>query len=362
MNLATLRYKAYRLTKKLALGPSLGGPLGSGICRTMEEGMSCPDIASRVVARHPVASATLQTYPFPDSFPVCFPREAAFDPKCVWELRDVIVCPQSGLVRIPDGPILQQSAGSLPRLFNGKVSEVLRGTDGRTVDAPVVPFPVGGYYHALVEYLPNVLLARKAVPGAKVLLSPNHHRFVDRLLDFVGIPKEERIVASGPMLAHRLALAPLWVNGGFVPACDLAALRNAILPKLDEGGGGENRIYISRARSQNRPLARESELEEALSAKGFRILYMEELPIAEQFAAVRNASLVVAPHGAGLANLVAARPGLRVVEMLSLNLYNTCYAKLAVQIGCRYDHMDTLPRGTEFAVDVEGVLRHIDQT
>ena len=56
---------------------------------------------------------------------------------------------------------------------------------------------------------------------------------------------------------------------------------------------------------------------------------------------ISNASTIVAPHGAGLANLVAARPGTEVVEILSRNWFNTCYAKLAVQLGCDYRFVET---------------------
>ena len=56
---------------------------------------------------------------------------------------------------------------------------------------------------------------------------------------------------------------------------------------------------------------------------------------------ISNASTIVAPHGAGLANLVAARPGTEVVEILSRNWFNTCYAKLSVQLGCDYHFVES---------------------
>ena len=37
MCIATIRYKAYRLFKRLTLGSRFGGPLGGNVCRTLEE-------------------------------------------------------------------------------------------------------------------------------------------------------------------------------------------------------------------------------------------------------------------------------------------------------------------------------------
>lgn len=360
MDIASIRYKTYRLFKRLTLGPVWGGPLGTGVCRTLEEGAGSPVVSRHISGSVPVASATVARYPFPKSFPTEFPREAAIDGKRIWMLSDVIVAPASGLVRIPDGPVLQQSAGSLPRLFNQRIADVFRSPERRTLTGPAVLLPNGEYYHILVEHLPNLLLSLRHKPSAKVLLPSNRHVFVDRMLDFVGVPVESRVEFNGPVRVQSLAFAPLWVNSGFIPECDLAVLRDAILSRIPVLPKPVERLYISRTRSRNRPLGREVELETELARRGFRICYFEEMPLAEQFAAIHQAKIVIAPHGAGLANLVAAKPGLRVLELLSRNWFNTCYAKLAVQIGCDYRYLETINSDKGYHVPVESVLEEID--
>ena len=361
MDSALIQYKAYRLFKRLTLGSVCGGPLGANVCRSLEEGMGSPKVSAYVTEIWPVSGASIQRYPFPDSFPPEFPRDAAFDAKCVWRLRDVIAAPDSGLVRIPNGPILQQSTGSLPRLFNKRIADALRRpVDGR-VPGPVVLLPNDEFYHVLVEHLPNVLLTRQFLPSAKILLSHRRHPFVDKLLDFAEIPSEDRMPLDAPVRVDDLVFAPLWVNSGFVPACDLDIVRKAILPRIPSTSNTLERIYVSRSRSRNRPLGREKELERALAERGFTICFFETMTPSEQFAAVHHARLIVAPHGAGLANLVAAKPGLRVLELLSRNWFNTCYAKLAVQIGCDYRYLETIPHGAGFDVPVEAVLEEISR-
>ncbi|TQL69432.1 uncharacterized protein DUF563 [Nocardioides albertanoniae] len=84
-------------------------------------------------------------------------------------------------------------------------------------------------------------------------------------------------------------------------------------------GAGEvdrrwRRVYLSRARSV-RSFANEAAVEEMMAGLGFAIVYAEELSVAEQARVFGAVDIVVAPHGAGLTNLVFCRPGTRVVEL-----------------------------------------------
>jgi capsular polysaccharide biosynthesis protein len=55
---------------------------------------------------------------------------------------------------------------------------------------------------------------------------------------------------------------------------------------------------------------------------------MEDYPLAKQARLVHEAEMVVATHGAGLANLIFARPGTRVIEIVPAGRFNaTCYPK-----------------------------------
>lgn len=346
MKLSIFRYNLYRLLKRVALGPLGGGALGSNLCRTLVEGRAAPTVASHVSDCRKIASACVQSYPFPDDFPPEFPRETAFDAKFVYRLRDVVVVPKTGLAWFPGGPMLQESAGSLPRLFQKRIAATLQRPVPLAEQGPVVAFPSFSYYHVLFDVLANVLHSLSFVPSAKILLPARHPRFVKSILDFLGIPKERRVLAEGPVLVKDLVFSPIWVNGGFIPPVDLAMLRSAILPRIGPGEATSGDIYISRSLSRNRPLANEPEIEEALRKRGFSIVHFETIPFAEQMRLVSGATRIVAPHGAGLANLVAARPGTEVTEILSRNWFNTCYAKLAMQLGCGYHFVESLlPNG-----------------
>lgn len=353
MTIADFRYNLYRAAKRVALGPLAGRALGSGVCRTLAEGRADPAVARHISEDRKIASAYVQTYPFPDDFPPEFPRDAAFDAKFAYRLRDMVVVPRTGLAWVPEGPLLQESAGSLPRLFQKRVAATLRRPVLLPEQGPVIVFPTFGYYHVLFDVFANVLHALSFVPSAKILLPPQRPRYVDGILDFIGIPAERRIPSPGPVLVKDFVFAPLWVNGGFIPPADLSVLRSALLPKIPLSDAGPKRIYVSRSRSRNRPIPNEPELEAFLASRGFSIVHFEDYPFGRQLELVRNADSIVAPHGAGLANLVVARPGTRVVEILFRNWFNPCYAKLAVQIGCDYTFVDIpSPRGGRGGGDV----------
>lgn len=80
-------------------------------------------------------------------------------------------------------------------------------------------------------------------------------------------------------------------------------------------------LYLSRRDSQRRPLRNEQEVEESLSRLGFFVVSFAGRGFLEQIRIIRAARLLVSPHGAGLAHLAFARPGVTVVELMPAVTY-----------------------------------------
>ncbi len=78
------------------------------------------------------------------------------------------------------------------------------------------------------------------------------------------------------------------------------------------------RLYINRLSSPNRKIQREPRLAAALEASGVRNVSMETLSPFDQIQLFHSASLIIAPHGAALTNLLFASPQCRVVELLPM--------------------------------------------
>jgi capsular polysaccharide biosynthesis protein len=192
-----------------------------------------------------------------------------------------------------------------------------------------------GYCHWLLEELPRLLLVSRGEVENLILHAGSEPARAALARRGGG----ERVVEAR-RTAHR-ACAPLLVPAlvGRPGLPTPAALE--LLADFTEGLGrgvspfGE-RIHVSRAKAARRRVTNDGELTEALEAAGFATVYLEELAWADQIAAFRAARVVVAPHGAGLANLAFCAPGTRVVEMVGRDYFNPTFWRLAALRGLDY--------------------------
>ncbi|MCA1242340.1 glycosyltransferase family 61 protein [Stappia stellulata] len=96
------------------------------------------------------------------------------------------------------------------------------------------------------------------------------------------------------------------------------------------------RIYVTRAAAVRRPLRNEAAVRDVLAPFGFEIVDCAGLSVAEQRAVFASAQIVVAPHGAGLTNVVWARPGTGLIEFMPRAHANPCFVDMAAQAGLAY--------------------------
>lgn len=115
----------------------------------------------------------------------------------------------------------------------------------------------------------------------------------------------------------------------------LEKIRSCCPPIRAEDEVHKRKIYISRKRS-SRALPDETEIEYLLKSIGFEVLYLEDLNLATQISYFQKAEIIIAPHGAGLANLVWSNPGTRLIELMPDNFYNPCFANLASILDLEY--------------------------
>jgi capsular polysaccharide biosynthesis protein len=134
----------------------------------------------------------------------------------------------------------------------------------------------------------------------------------------------------------------------------LASFYNAMSPASPQPDSAE-RIYISRRETYRRPMRNEEALEQELVARGFSIVRLEELRLSQQIEKFRSAKLVVAPHGAGLANLVFCKEGTLVYEMLPQHNVRSTFFHLAQYHNLQYhgDGFKALPNDPRGRWDVK---------
>jgi len=99
------------------------------------------------------------------------------------------------------------------------------------------------------------------------------------------------------------------------------------------------RLYISRNDAVLRRVTNEAEIVAMLDRYGFEPVESGRMLFEEQVRLFASAGIIVAPHGAGLANLMFCRPGTKVLEFFPANYIDDGLCRLAVGMGMDYRHM-----------------------
>lgn len=95
-------------------------------------------------------------------------------------------------------------------------------------------------------------------------------------------------------------------------------------------------LYLCRDDAPRRPLRNEAAVARLCADRGFRTVRMADMPMAEQVALFAGARRIVAPHGAGLANLLFSSAGAALLELHMDRYVNWCFRRLAATMGVRY--------------------------
>lgn len=151
-----------------------------------------------------------------------------------------------------------------------------------------------------------------------------------------------------------------WFKRAYVPA---AAQQQAANPPM------RKRIYVSRGDAPARRLANEDEVLRHLTPLGFTAVLLSKLSMAEQAVLFNEAEIIVAPHGAGLTNLVFCKKDTRVVEIFPPQWAPACFMALASSVGCNYRHVvagrdrqagPSRPQFDDIRVSIPELLNAID--
>lgn len=105
---------------------------------------------------------------------------------------------------------------------------------------------------------------------------------------------------------------------------------------VDDAAPAQRKIFISRAKAERRRLINEDQLWPLLEAEGFERVFMEELSFEEQVELMKSTAVLVAPHGAGLTNMMFCQKGTHIVEIADLGFPNPNFYALAAAMGHNY--------------------------
>lgn len=175
------------------------------------------------------------------------------------------------------------------------------------------------YYHHLVDYMFNLYYVDRS-PHAKslpLLMLQMQFPFQREIAQHLGLSSDQVIEVEPLSVVRCRALSV--IPGSFRKFGDAPDpgvfewIRERFVGK--QAGRRGRRIYISRRLAATRKVSNEAEVVALLSKKGFETIALEELSFAAQVELFAECEVVVAAHGAGLANVVFSPPGCTVIEM-----------------------------------------------
>ena len=271
-------------------------------------------------------------------------------------LHDVVVEPKL-LMALVDGYFIQElirPATDLPKLFPGislhdikriagsrdeKYATTIGFAPSHTVDEA---FLLGSglyknYYNWTVRFASQLRMF-ESFPRDVKLLTPSLKPHIRGSLALHRIRRGRVVPVTKPVLVRTLHLCSPPLVGRYKLSPQLALGFRKLRPLKDDGIARATRLFIPRVNVKLRRVVNEPEVIDVLSGLGFVTMDCAQHSIEQQARAFHGADIIVGTHGAGLANIVYAKRGTTVVEIVPEGYDQgvTSYRSLADHFRLRY--------------------------
>lgn len=192
-----------------------------------------------------------------------------------------------------------------------------------TVDAPCLF--VGGddnYAHWLYRYLMRLAALDncRELASLPLLVGDDMRPYRSDALALTGFDRNEiiRVPRNSAVRCRQIHIPVcLWSTPARI-AHGIKWLRDRVFVNMEKSAAAPTRrIFVSRRDAPNRHMTNEDEVIDALSPIGIERVELSSLTFAEQVMLFAETELVVAPHGAALANLIFAPTTCSTVELVS---------------------------------------------
>ncbi len=205
-----------------------------------------------------------------------------------------------------------------------------------------ISFAGTNYYHWLLDLLPRLALIEKGGESLDsidyFLVNDRASRFQRESLEHLGIPKQKIMESHWhPHIQATELIVPSF-------PCDTGHFSRWQVDWLQEKFRSENaakpfrRLYLNRRKVSYRKVENESDIENLLYQYGFESIDPADYSIQEQVRLFSEAEILIAPHGAALANIVFCQPGTKVVELIHPKAVNLMFWTLSETIGLDYHY------------------------
>ena len=190
------------------------------------------------------------------------------------------------------------------------------------------------YYHFWVECLGRYHLLTKSGIKPDYYIFPYKLKFHNQFIKLTKIKPEQIIkLKNNTVICADKLITPSLINNFLVMKIKKDGVRGSAYIKQwlpswlkdfyhnfqNPQAKSIHRVYISRSKGV-RKILNEAPLIEMLNKYNFKILHLEDLSVMEQIKFFNHASIIIAPHGAGLVNMSFSKKGTIILE-----LYSQCY-------------------------------------
>ncbi len=212
------------------------------------------------------------------------------------------------------------------------------GEPSRELQSAFVLPPLGdpGFFNAVLNGLYNIAVRQAHFASLPIIVPYHRNPLIARWLDLCGVDGRDVIwgeEASRLTVRHAVVILN---EGRLVNENVIGLIRSVVAHRVEPAPFGAARLYISRRKAAQRPLATEAAIEDALISRGFQVVTFETMSMQDQVRAMRDAEIIVAPHGAGLTNLVFAERARLLVELIPEGYHVRGFENLARRNGMDY--------------------------
>lgn len=197
------------------------------------------------------------------------------------------------------------------------------------------------YSHWLTAHLPKLLMLREQGLDTDVILPDELAPAVEASLRLFGMPPEnfQRFDTNKSLDVEELTVVS---SDRFRPELLKLVASHCPVPVAERP---IRRVFISRTGATRRRLLNEEELWQHLKNAGFERVRMETLDFEQQVRLMRETAVLVAPHGAGLTNMMFCPEGTHVVEFADLTFPNPNFYAVASALRLKYWLLSAEGRG-----------------
>ena len=214
------------------------------------------------------------------------------------------------------------------------------------------------YYHWMCEILPRALIGADMVdPDVPLYVGEPMPDFVSESLDLLGLSSRVRRLPSRVFAAQTLRVSTFSRAEWPVPS-DIWRVRDGLMTAVGARPEPSRRLLISRADAVERKVLNEKRLAAHMDLD---LIHLAGMTLTEQIRLFAQAELIVAPHGAGLTNLIFAPMGCKVVELVAESHISPCYLLIASALHQRYGYVCGSQHGRDMNVDIAGVRAVVER-